>query len=732
MKKTYLSISILCMTGFSAQETIKDSLISNIEGIVISSQTLFPNKKIDERASSHIHIYSKELQKYNYSDVNRLIMGKSGIHTVEEDGIGLRPNISIRGAGASRSANINLMEDGVPISPAPYVSPAAYYFPNIGRMSGVEVLKGSGQIQYGPNTVGGTFNMISTQVPKKFSTMLNMSYGSFDTRKVHAHAGDRIGKFGYLVEYFNNSSNGFKELPNGKDAGFKVEDAVVKLLYDNSAASIPSKLHFKFQTSGENSNETYMGITKADFIENPYQRYIGSELDNMRSKHRQYLVSYEIKPSAKMQLNFDVYRNEFARNWYKVNDVKIGSGNYIGLANVLEGKNTDFTVMALKGLYKGGDDKIRIRNNNREYISQGIQFNGQYKIWTGGVLRFGGRYHNDREDRYQWDDIYKSTEKGLSLISKGTPGTQTNRVLDGHATSTFLQYQQEIGHFVITPGVRFENINLREKNYGGADTERTGANLKTTENKFNTIIPGISVLYQPTENVNIFGGLHKGFRPAGIKEGQKVETSWNYELGGRYNDNKIDAEVIGYINNYSNMLGADTNAIGGNASQGDLLNVGQVSVKGIESQLRYTINGKQNKINFPIAINYTFFHSKFEKDFNSDLFGKIEKGFQLPFIPTHQIGVEVGANIGNFRVSGNWKARSDFRIKPGKGEIQENQKVPKMNILDVSARYAFNKNFTLYVTGQNVLNKIYIASLYPAGLRPGMPRFVSLGIQVKL
>ena len=720
------------MVGFSAQETDRDSLVSNIEEVVISSQTLFPNKRINERASSHIHIYTKELQKYNYSDVNRVIMGKPGVHVVEEDGVGLRPNISIRGTGASRSSNINLMEDGVLIAPAPYVASAAYYFPNIGRMSGVEVLKGSGQIQYGPNTVGGTFNMISTQVPKDFSTMLNASYGSFDTRKVHAHAGDRIGKFGYLVEYFNNSSNGFKELPNGKDTGFKVEDAVVKLLYDNSEASIPSKLQLKFQTSGENSNETYMGLTRADFNENPYQRYIGSELDNMRSKHRQYLVSYEIKPSTKMQLNFDVYRNEFSRNWFKVNDVKIGSGNYVGLSKVLEGQNTDAAVMALKGTYTGGDDKIRIRNNNREYVSQGIQFNGQYKIWSGGVLRFGGRYHNDSEDRYQWDDVYKSMNKGLSLLSNGTPGTQTNRILDAHAASAFLQYQQEIGKFVITPGVRFEDISLRERNYGNADTERTGANLKTTENKFNTFIPGISVLYQPLENVNVFGGIHKGFRPAGIKEGQKVETSWNYELGARYNDNEVDAELIGYINNYSNMLGADTNAIGGNASQGDLLNVGQVSVKGIESQIRYTINGKQNAVNFPIGVHYTFFHSEFEKDFTSDLFGEIKKGFELPFIPKHQVGVEVGANIGRFSISGNWKYRTDFRITPGQGDIPEQQKVPKMDVLDASARYAFNKNFTVYVTGQNVLNKTYIASLYPAGLRPGMPRFVSLGVQVKL
>ncbi|MDO5615167.1 MAG: TonB-dependent receptor [Cruoricaptor ignavus] len=731
MKKTYLSISLVCAVMFSAQETKQDTLTTDIEEVVISTQTLFPNKKTDERASSHIHIYTKELQKYNYSDVNRIIMGKSGVHVVEEDGVGLRPNINIRGTASSRSQKINLMEDGVLIAPAPYTAAAAYYFPNIGRMAGVEILKGSGQIQYGPNTVGGTFNMISTQVPKDLSMMLDASYGSFDTRRIHTYAGDRIGKFGYLVEYYTAASSGFKELPNGKDTGFDVKDAVVKLLYDNSKAAIPSKLQLKFQLSGENSDETYVGITRQDFNQNAFQRYLASELDNMKTNHRQYLASYEIKPTSKLQLNFDVYRNEFSRNWYKVNDVVIGTTT-TGLTAALNKADDSPEILALKGLYTG-ENAIVLRHNNRDYVSQGVQFNGSYQLLEKGLLRFGARYHYDSEDRFQANDRYRSTQYGLSLVSLGRPGSQDNRVASTNATSVYVQYQQEVGAFTITPGVRFENIEMNRKNYGRNDSDRLGTALVTTENKTKVVIPGISVLYKPMEGLNVFAGAHKGFLPPGMKDGQKAETSWNYEAGVRYGNKDLDVEVIGYVNDYSNILGADTNAVGGTSAQGDLLNAGAAITKGIEAQAKYFINGKDSRINFPIGVSYTYFHSRYKTDYQSELYSvKIEKGFELPFTPKHQANVEVGANIGNFNLSGIWRYRGEFRMVPGVGEIPENQKVPEMNILDASASYAFNKNITLYTTAQNLLNKTYLASLNPAGLRPGMPRFVSIGVRVKL
>ena len=117
-------------------------------------------------------VSSIELKRFNDNDINRIISRIPGVYIQEEDGFGLRPNIGMRGTGVERSSKINIMEDGVPISPAPYSSPAAYYSPTAGRMHAIEARKGASQIKYGPNSTGGSLNYVSTPIPEKFKTCL--------------------------------------------------------------------------------------------------------------------------------------------------------------------------------------------------------------------------------------------------------------------------------------------------------------------------------------------------------------------------------------------------------------------------------------------------------------------------------------------------------------------------------------------------------------------------------
>ena len=82
------------------------------------------------------------------------------------------PISSLRGVDPLRSAKVTIMEDGIPASPSPFSDPAAYYSPTAGRMSGFEILKGTSQLKYGPNTTGGIINYISTPIPDKQSLHL--------------------------------------------------------------------------------------------------------------------------------------------------------------------------------------------------------------------------------------------------------------------------------------------------------------------------------------------------------------------------------------------------------------------------------------------------------------------------------------------------------------------------------------------------------------------------------
>ena len=91
--------------------------------------------------SAHV-IRSRELERFNYDDPHATLQKVPGVYVRGEDGVGLRPNISMRGVNPDRSKKLTLLEDGILFGPAPYSAPAAYYFPLITRMAQVRVIKG--------------------------------------------------------------------------------------------------------------------------------------------------------------------------------------------------------------------------------------------------------------------------------------------------------------------------------------------------------------------------------------------------------------------------------------------------------------------------------------------------------------------------------------------------------------------------------------------------------------
>ena len=170
MKHYIYTLALIICLNLNSQEPkqINDSIIP-LDEVIIKGNTILGNKFVAKnRTGAAYYLSTEELAQFDYTDINRALSKISGINFYEEDGFGLRPNISIRGTSPERSSKIAIMEDGILISPAPYSASSAYYFPSVARMQAIEVLKGSSQIQYGPYTTGGAINFVSTEIPQKF------------------------------------------------------------------------------------------------------------------------------------------------------------------------------------------------------------------------------------------------------------------------------------------------------------------------------------------------------------------------------------------------------------------------------------------------------------------------------------------------------------------------------------------------------------------------------------
>ena len=742
MKKIGCIVALLFLTNFNVKAQVQeqqDSIQQTIQlkEVVLSANTILGSKfQAKNRTGSAYYISPQEIKKFNYSDINRVLRSVPGVTIYEEDGFGLRPNISLRGTSPERSAKISLMEDGVLIAPAPYSAPAAYYFPSVARMQAVEILKGSSQVQYGPFTTGGAINMISTQIPKTFNADLTASYGSFNSGRLHATIGDNKANFGYMVEYLNFNSDGFKNLDGGGDTGFDKNEIVAKFrVHSNDNAKLAQYLEVKFQYADEVSDETYLGLADIDFEKTPFRRYSASQNDQMTADHIQVMATHSINFSDYFSIATTAYYNGFSRNWYKLDKVGL-NGNQLGIATVLSDPDRYSEYYnILTGNLNSAENAILVKANNRRYISKGIQTKLDYH-WNGKNtyhdIEVGIRYHYDEEDRFQWVDGYNSINGKLNLTSAGTPGTDANRISDALAFSTYALYKLKYKDLTLTPGIRFESIALGRTDYGTNDTQRLGTNLSERENKVNIFIPGIG-FNQNFNQVSIFGGVHKGFSPPTSQADEKPEESINYELGSRFEFNGFSGEVVGFYNDYSNLLGSDLAATGGTGSL-DQFNAGEVNVKGIEVLLNYTFLKNNPKLRLPLTFAYTLTDTEFLNDFgsNEELWGEVNIGDELPYIAKHQFNTMLSLEHAKYELNLSGRFNGEFRTKAGTGEIPINERVGSNFILDFSAKYRFNKHVGLTTNIINLFNETYEVSRVPSGLRPGHPFGVYAGIALNL
>ena len=705
----------------------RDTTYNLKEFVVVTKPMLGSKFQARNRTGSAYFLSPEEIAKLEYTDVIRMLRSVPGVNMYEEDGYGLRPNISLRGTKAERSERVSIMEDGVLAAPAPYSAPAAYYFPNAARMHAVEVLKGSSQVQYGPFTTGGAVNLVSTPIPDKFSGKVNFSYGTNNTIKGHFNLGDRSRHLGYLVEYLRYQSDGFRKFADGDKEGFVRNDVLAKFIANtDNEEGINQAVELKFGYADEYSHESYVGLSEQDFKATPFLKYPGSRLDDMTTRHIQWVATYLLELTPALKVTTNAYYNTFHRNWYKLNDVRAGitKEEKRTIEQVLADPETNaayFDILAGRKDYDG--EALIVRANNRDYKSRGIQSKMEYNFRLGSVynnLEAAVRYHMDEEDRFQWDDGYSIKGGQMSLFLPGIHGTQANRITSAKALAAYVLNKMRWDKLTVTAGVRYEDVDLLKKDYTKADLRRTGGVRIETPNHARAIIPSVGVNYELAKFLSVFSGVHKGFAPPSAELYQKPESSVNVEVGTRFSTSAVKAEVIGFYNDYSNMLGSDL-AAGGGLGTLDQFNVGAALVKGVEFLLQAQLIGESFALKLPFQVSYTYTDTEMKNAFDSNAWGTVHVGDEIPYIYKHALNVQLGAEYKRVDATVNVRYNSDMRTTPGQGSIAESERVPAHVIIDASAHWRPTDRLTLSVNAINLADKTYITSRHPSGLRAGHP-----------
>ncbi|MEL7449456.1 MAG: TonB-dependent receptor, partial [Pseudomonadota bacterium] len=565
--KTLLTLTGCCVLALPVTAQTLDE--GNDNDRFIPEITIFGARaNVSDIAGSATSIPLEDIQRFNQTDIQRILRQVPGVSVQIEDGYGLRPNLSIRGTPSERSARITLLEDGVLIAPAPYAAPAAYYFPTPGRLNGVEVLKGPAAITEGPYTIGGAVNLISTPIPRERSGRLTFEAGEDDTWRLHALYGDDNGRFGWLAETHQWHSNGYQELDTGEDTGLAKQDYMLKLRYSSDAdASLYQQVDLKLQYAEEGSDQSYLGLTDADFAANPVRRYGLSTLDNIETDHEQVLLRYLLRSESGFEVTTSVYYNGFARNWFKTEEFDVTgspdaeSFNGVSWFQFVQAINNGISIgpvtpAELAGILNGDDTEagaIQIRANDREYYSQGIEVDARWNAEfgrTSHAFSAGLRRHEDHEERLQRNSTYTQIDGRLALDDLGLLGNAGNAEQDAEVWAFWIRDEITIGRLALSPGVRYEMIDQSRTRWetrpGRTDdpSSRADDNIRDQRsNETDVVIPGLGFVYRMGDQWSAYGGIHKGFSAPSNAPGVDEEESINYELGVRLDNGVTFADA---------------------------------------------------------------------------------------------------------------------------------------------------------------------------------------------
>ncbi|MPZ17402.1 MAG: TonB-dependent receptor [Luteitalea sp.] len=489
---------------------------------------------------------------------NEALRKVPGVYSRDEEGLGLRPHIGIRGLNPGASTKALLLEDGVPTSYAPYGDNASTYHPPIERLSRVEVLKGSGQIAHGPVTVGGVINYITPDPPARRSTAVSLAGGSGDYFNGHLSFGGTFGSTGLLLDVMRKQSDGARESQhaNLNDLTFKVA----------SQLTPAQSVWFKVNYYREDAQLGLSGLRDLEYLDDPRQNpFSDEELEANRSgftgAYRALLQNHiAFTTTAYVQ----VYRPEW---WYQSRhsaqrprpdplcvdetDLSPQCGN--------EGRTSRYTVLGLQ-------PRVRIDH----------AFFGLAQETDLGV-----RIHGEIQER----DLVK----GLTPTARNGVRLEDNRRTT-NAVSAFLQHRFLLGRWTITPGVRVEHMQHERTNRLANDSTGVTGNTSLTE-----VVPGLGVAYSLGARITAFAGVHRGLAPpraedlinndTGAAVDLEAERSWNSEVGARaLLAPGVQLDVTVFQIDYDNQI-IPANQAGGTDTT--FVNAGSALHRGLETGLSF-------------------------------------------------------------------------------------------------------------------------------------------------
>lgn len=647
-------------------------------------------------------ILLKNLNAIVVNNSMRQIMAKvPGIHVWESDASGIQIGIAARGLSPNRSWEFNNRQNGYDIASDPFGYPEAYYNPPMQAVQKIQVVRGAGSLQHGPQ-FGGMVNYIlkdGSVISKPFQIETQQTLGSFGLLNTYNAVGGNTKKLNYYLFYDQRQGNGWRQ--NNR---FKT-----KTLFGTFTLKVRQNLHVTAeQTVYSMLSQQPGGLTEVQFLENPQSSYRGRNWMNIPWYISALKMNWDINENTRLQ----------AKAVYLYGDRKS--------VGFLKSATTHDTVNSSTGKYAAREVSRDFYSN----YSMELSLLHEYKI--GGkkqTLTAGTRYYEGSTKRFQKGAGSSGSDADFSISTPQFPLGLRFKSLN---TAGYLENVFRVGKkWLVIPGIRFENILSKTEGRIGFNTN--GEEILSRSEKYGRkfILPGIGIEFHAFPYAEFYANYSKAYRPVLFSDLVQNNTSdvidpnlrdasgYNADMGLRGNIGKFICLDIGpYLLQYNKRIAAISRA----DSSGNIYifrtNAGSTTTLGVESMLEIDIMEALSVENWkmPVFVSYSFNHARY----NSFIYTTVKngiviennlKGNHVENAPAQIIRGGIGVKYKKIECNIQFSRVSAFFTDAQNTETTsanaQTGKIPGYTLWDLNSTIPVYKQFTARFSINNFMNVFY-------------------------
>lgn len=642
-----------------------------------------------------------------------------GIQIWESDPSGIQIGIAARGLSPNRSWEFNTRQNGYDIAADPFGYPEAYYNPQLQAVQRIEIVRGQGSLQYGPQ-FGGLVNYIlrnGSEIKKPFEFETQQTVGSNSLFNSYNAIGGNTNKLHYYTFFDHRNGDGWRQ--NSRyytNAGYGTITYRFTPKFSLTAELMHS--HIRSQQPG--------GLTDAQLYADAQQSFRSRNWFDIKWTTPALIANYYFSEKTRLNTKF------FAT---------IGDRNSVGY---LQGITAKDSINPATLQYNNRTVQV---DNYRNYGMES-RFISDYKLgkmdhtFSGGVRLYTGttyRYANGRG----------TTGSGYDVSIEGVWPRDVDFRTNNAAV--FAENIFRISDKVlVVPGIRYEWLEGRANGRDGFTPAGDEILLQNVTRSRGFLLAGIGAEYHITTGTEFYANYSQAYRPIQFANLQAPPTTdvidpalkdskgYNLDLGyrGKVKD-FLQFDVSGYYLQYNDRIGTVT--FSGTPSYRMVTNVGNSSSKGIEAYVEFNpvrafhVNPKADLILFT-SYGYT------DAQYSDDHKDASTKGKKVENAPANIIRAGITGGYKGFLLTAQLsyvdETFSDANNTVAVSGNAQTGLIPSYAVTDLTATYKFSRGLNIKAGINNLFDERYFtrrAGGYPGpGALPadGRTFFISVGARL--